>query len=489
MKRKAKLILTFFLLFLIFFFLIVSKWVPANFGEISVSQVLYHLYVPIEGSNKEVIYDFILKCILIPLLISFIIQFVYIKFINDKNFSFERLKLIKRITIAGLCVSLIISSYYCINMLSIGDYIYDISNSSQIFENYYVDPKETEYEFPEQKRNLIYIFLESMETSFYSKDLGGVKDSNLIPELYDMAQQNTSFVDSNNGGFVIAPGASWTVAAMVAQSAGVPINVGLDGSTYGEKGNFLPGAYSLGDILDAEGYNQELVIGSEATFGARDKYYTQHGNYDIEDYISAQENGYIPEGYWYWWGFEDQRLYDIAKSKLNDLSQKEEPFNLTLLTVDTHTPTGCDCPKCRHKYDDQYSNAIDCASGQAYEFVEWAKTQPFYENTTIVICGDHTSMNDDYVNAPDGYIRKGYNVFINAPIEAINKTDRELSTFDIFPTTLASLGVKWNNDRLGLGTNLFSDEKTLLEKLGYEEFNKQVSMNSDYYNRNILHKY
>lgn len=489
MKHKIKIFLKFFAVFLIFFFIIVSTWVLDNFGEISVAQVLYHLYAPIGGTNKELIYDFIFKCIIIPFIISLILIILYHKFVSTRYLQEKIVMYFSRGSICVLILALVISTVYCLKTLSIDAYIHDMTNLSTIYEDYYVDPKEEKYIFPETKRNLIYIFLESMETSFYSKELGGVKDVNLIPELYQMSRDNISFVDSNNGGFYIAPGTSWTVAAMVGQTAGVPINVSLEGSSYGEKGNFLPGCYSLGDILNKEGYHQELLIGSEASFGARDNYFSQHGDYNIEDYISAQENGYIPEDYWYWWGFEDQRLYEIAKTKLDILSQSDEPFNLTLLTVDTHTPTGCDCPKCRHKYDDQYSNVIDCASGQVYEFVEWIKEQPFYANTTIVICGDHTTMNDNYVDAPSDYVRKGYNTFINSAINTENKNNRELSTFDMFPTTLASLGINWDSDRLGLGTNLFSNEKTLLELLGYEVFSEQVSMNSDYYNRYILHKY
>ena len=36
---------------------------------------------------------------------------------------------------------------------------------------------------------------------------------------------------------------------------------------------------------------------------------------------------------------------------------------------------------------------------------------------------------------------------------------------DMFPTTLASLGAVIDGDRLGLGTNLFSDKPTLAENL------------------------
>jgi phosphoglycerol transferase len=52
---------------------------------------------------------------------------------------------------------------------------------------------------------------------------------------------------------------------------------------------------------------------------------------------------------------------------------------------------------------------------------------------------------------------------------------------DIFPTVLAAMGFEIEGDRLGLGTNLFSEEKTLAEKKGLEWMDQEFSKSSDYY--------
>lgn len=49
---------------------------------------------------------------------------------------------------------------------------------------------------------------------------------------------------------------------------------------------------------------------------------------------------------------------------------------------------------------------------------------------------------------------------------------------DDFPTTLAALGVQIEGDRLGLGTNLFSEVPTLLEKYGMEELSIELGKRS-----------
>ena len=56
---------------------------------------------------------------------------------------------------------------------------------------------------------------------------------------------------------------------------------------------------------------------------------------------------------------------------------------------------------------------------------------------------------------------------------------------DMFPTTLAALGVSIEGDRLGLGTNLFSSKKTIPEEIGLDNFNKELKKSSDYYYKYI----
>ena len=160
--------------------------------------------------------------------------------------------------------------------------------------------------------------------------------------------------------------------------------------------SFFPGVTTLGDILSDAGYTQTLLIGSEAQFGGRKLYFQEHGNYEMEDYSYAIENGLIPSDYKVWWGYEDQKLFEFAKEKLLQLSQGDEPFNLTMLTVDTHFEDGYVCEQCPTEYDTQYSNVMACSSRQVGEFLKWIQQQDFYENTTIVISGDHPTMDSDY---------------------------------------------------------------------------------------------
>ena len=57
---------------------------------------------------------------------------------------------------------------------------------------------------------------------------------------------------------------------------------------------------------------------------------------------------------------------------------------------------------------------------------------------------------------------------------------------DLYPTTLAALGVNIEGNRLALGTNLFSDEETLIEKYGLEYINNELMKTSKFYDSHIL---
>jgi len=229
-------------------------------------------------------------------------------------------------------------------------------------------------------------------------------------------------------------------------------------------------------------------VGSDVRFGGRKVYFEQHGVDEILDIYTARKDGIIPSNYFVWWGMEDLYLFEYAKQKLTELSAKEQPFAFTMLTVDTHHVGGYQCELCQPSASGEtYDQSISCSSRQVAGFVNWIKSQPFYDNTTIIIVGDHESMDNGYFerNVAGDYRRMLYNCIINPAANALRKTDRQFTTLDLFPTTLAAIGCTIEGDRLGLGTNLFSGKNTLCEKYGFEAFNDELSKASDYYEENF----
>lgn len=377
------------------------------------------------------------------------------------------------------------------NVLGVDEYLQQRSMYSSLYEDYYVKPEEASITFPQKKKNLIYIYCESMEATFSDAAHGGASEMNLIPNLTRLALENESFQEKGSGilgGGRVTNSTSWTIAGIVAQTSGTPLCQGNGEFTREFDGDseFMPALSTLGEILEKEGYHNMFMCGSDAAYGGRANYFTQHGNYEIFDLFTARETGKIPENYKEWWGFEDEKLFDYAREAILDLAEQDEPFNFTMLTADTHFKNGYLCEDCPERYDEQYENVIACSDRRIAQFVDWLQAQPFYEDTTIIISGDHLSM-DGLITEMTGadYARKNYFCIINGP-ERESSEARSYTTLDLFPTTLEALGAEIEGGRLGLGTGLYNGRATLSEELGVDEFNQQIAYNSHYYNREIL---
>ena len=194
-------------------------------------------------------------------------------------------------------------------------------------------------------------------------------EENYIPELTKLMEENTSFYNpENQNGAVVTYNCDWTVAAMTAHTSSIPLVLPM-GENEESYTAFLPGVTNLGDILEKEGYNRQLIIGSDVAFGGRDNLFRTHGNYEIFDYNTAIERGYIPEDYFEFWGYEDKKLFEYAKTEILKQAEKDEPFNVTLLTVDTHFMEGYQCEDCLETHDNPYLNTLNCSSKQIYNFV------------------------------------------------------------------------------------------------------------------------
>lgn len=453
-------------------------WVLKTWNNLSMEELIFHIQAPLEGTNEGMVKEYILSCGIISIVVFIVLIAAFVILRKKRNIYYS--------TMMSVLLVSILSTVLCLrhiwNELDISSYRSNQSTYSTFIDDNYVNPKDVSIQFPEKKRNLIYIYLESIENTYADKESGGAFDENVIPELTELSNKYENFSGDHetlNGGYSMT-GTTWTIGAMFGQTSGLPLTIPIERNNMSSQETFFPEIVTLGDILEEQGYSQNLMIGSDAVFGGRQLYFQEHGNYNIYDYNYSIKNGEMPAGYYVWWGYEDRFLLDIAKKRLTELGSSDEPFNLTLLTVDTHFEDGFVCEDCENLFgDNQYANVMQCSSKKVTEFVEWIQQQDFYENTTIVISGDHPTMDADFCEDIDeDYTRKVYTTYINAPITPENNSYREYTTFDDFPTTLASLGAVIEGNRLGLGTNLFSNTQTLSERFGYEKEDKEIARKS-----------
>lgn len=482
-------LICFLLIIISAFLLAFAHHLRTYFNATYLEQLLYNLFntttldlVSLYKSIFTVTRDtlILICCFLVPLILSLVID-------KEKKITiFGRIYQIFPIPFLKYSTLLFVVSILVIFFqLGVPNFIKNNCLKSTLYEEHYIPYEEEKVTFPVEKQNLITIYVESFETSNFSVESGGSVKKSYAPNLEMLAKQNGSINFSNTeklGGFKRTNGTDWTIAGMVAQTSGVPIYM----KTKNKENHFLEGAVSLGEILKSNGYSNYLMIGSDAEFGERKQYFQEHGNYSVYDYYYAKENRDIPYDYYVWWGYEDSKLYEFSKSRLLKIASQDEPFHFMMLTTDTHFFDGYLDESCPMVFDDQYANSFYCMDILLYNFIEWLQEQDFYSNTTVLIVGDHLAMRNDFYKISKDYERTVFNLFLNSKITTEFEKNREFTAFDMFPTTLAALGVEIEGERLALGTNLFSGEKTLSEELGYEKFRQEVQKSSKYYQENIL---
>lgn len=510
-KRIINRIGKLLLVVVIFLFLLViesARWFLTKFEGLDISVAIYQLLSPLKGTSSSVVWEYCKACLFPALFLAVLIAFLYQCFdaVTDRLYLDVHIRVYHRLTdsyrnfnlyfrkkfrkISKILFSLVLITGISVTLVSMAfkvglpGYLRNVTTTSQIIEEYYVDPDDIEIVFPEEKRNLIILYMESLENTFASEEAGGGEPVNYISELTYLAEQGVNFSDTELlGGAYGLSGAGWTIAALLAYQTGVTYKLPVESTADYEE--FLPGLKGMGEVLAENGYSNYFMCGSDTTFGGRRNLFEHHGDYVIYDWLTAKDEGFIPQDYDVFWGMEDAKLYEYAKMHLEEIGTSGDPFCFTMLTVDTHFPNGYLCGLCGDEYEEQYANVVSCASRQALGFVEWIEVQDWFEDTTVVIVGDHLTMNEEFFDDIEPFDRRIYNCFYNLPegLPTSRSKGRNFNTTDLCPTILAAIGVGIEGERFGIGTNLFSDRPTLQEELDMEgdELNNELNRYSTFY--------
>lgn len=219
------------LLFSGFLCLFSALWYIRVYGDMGFASVIYTLTVNLGGVQSGLVTEFLLGAVL-PTIIATALACAILFWQPPRRLImtlWQRIRIqlypcgkFLRSLYAGLLSILLI---VCAALLvRLPEYIANQRDQSILYDTVYVDPASTDIQFPAEKKNLIYIFMESMETSFFSQEEGGGLPYNCIPELYRLAAENINFSTNGSvGGIIPSSLANWTIAAMVGQTSGLPL--------------------------------------------------------------------------------------------------------------------------------------------------------------------------------------------------------------------------------------------------------------------------
>lgn len=303
-------------------------------------------------------------------------------------------------------------------------------------------------------KNLVLIYLESLEQIYTEESIF----PGLTPNLNRMLDHGLVFSDMTQ-----TEGTDWTVGGMVSSQCGTPVlySFGPGGNDI-LQGGYLINAVCLGDVLHQAGYQQVFMGGASTEFAGKGSFLAAHG-YD-EILGRAQLRGKLVDSdYLSGWGLYDDNLFELAEDKFRELAQNDRPFNLTLLTLDTHHPTGNPSRSCQPYAgtDNSMLDAVHCSDALLARFLEALQQHPAWNETVVVLLSDHLAMrNAAQLLYPEGYERKLLFAVING--DKLGEIDVRGTHMDVAPTVLDLLQVKHRQAFLA-GTSLVPESSTTHE--------------------------
>lgn len=431
-------------------------WVRHEFGTPGFGQILFHLQFGRAGlmdADPTLFHRYALYALALPLLASIALLALEPRLHAAPRYLAALRPSLPVLMLAG-------SLPFLANELSFWTYL-EQQHYGDYFRDHYVPAGRIDA--PAHKRNLVLVYVESLESTYDRADLF---QRNLLAPL----EQATAGW-ANFRRFEQTEGTGWTMGGIVSSQCGVPLRPHkmklsggngfwvdehghhIDGNRLHENATgFLPGVTCLGDILAQAGYRNVFLGGADPEFAGKGMFLVTHGYHEVlghEDWLRRGEtamNG---------WGLGDERLLAQAKQRYDQLQQSGQPFNLTLLTLDTHPPHGYPSPSCQQRGARNFPDIVECSAGLVADFVRHVRASDTAGNTDIVVMGDHLSMaNDAYAQLSHVRPRYVFNRFYSPrPLPAPNR--EHIHHFDVLPTVLDMLGFRFGDGRLGLGASGF----------------------------------
>lgn len=486
MKKHTQQIFSALSIGFCYFIFTSTKWLINTYGEhLNFDNFLFHIFIGtqgVEGADASLFHSFIQKALLKSIKATLYIYLIFIianclthptelqkKLQNwiKPVFIFLSNILMRKLLFVLLLLSSIGFFVYKLKVVEFIENIY----GDDIFTQYYITP--TIEETKQNPKNLILIYIESLENTFAREDVHG---KNLIKFINNLPGHHVDY-------FFNAPGTTWTTAGIVGSQCGIPLKPVLI-NALGKK-RFLPGITCLGDILAKNNYSQYLLTAADKEFGGKNILFSDHGYQNIIGLEEWEERG-LPRDLFTGWGdsIHDDTLYDQALEIITQADQEKKPYNFSLITTDTHAVDGYPSTTCAHL--DRHiglPGAVKCASKLASNFVTRLEKKGLLKNTIIVIMGDHLFMNNKHQKHLFPDPRYVYFKYISPDQNMIPKRNK-MNHFDIAPSILHLMGINSKeNERFGLGISLFSN----ISEEDYEKHfkavtDKKILNHSDLYN-------
>jgi len=324
--------------------------------------------------------------------------------------------------------------------------------------------KTPAYYASEKGKNLIMVQLEATQNFVIGLSVAGqeitpvmnglVKESFYFPQVFQqIGQGNTSDAEFMSNTSIYPTGTE-------AMSKG-----------YSDKD--LP---SLPKLLGNLGYTTMTLHPNDITFWDRDKLYPALGfqtYYDKPYYNNDHFNSF---------GASDEELYRVGLQKLKQAADTGKPFYAQFISLSSHHPFQIPVDKQELTLSadiagtqlGDYLQAIHYTDKALGELIQGLKDEGLWNNTILVLYGDHFGLQDNDNDPADVSRKLGipysntitrFNIplIIHAPGQTPAKVERTGGQVDILPTVSNLLGLSWSEDEfIPFGRDLLNAERNVV---------------------------
>ena len=443
--------------------LIAAAGIRFYWGEITVSQMLLNLVsVETDGGGGPVVWAGILGIGVAPVVITALValwQF-FRRRKRRRNGQHRRPPWIRRTVSTVLVAALVVGGVTAFSTtVGVADYI-RAANSDYDLIDYYVEPTVTS---DENKRNLVVVYLESGEATLEDDSLF---EKDAFAPLKEATPESDGWVSAD--GLQQFQGGGWTMAGVVSTQCGVPLKgtgpEPNDGS--GEVGEgvdtYLGGATCLGDVLQDHGYTSVFLGGANSSFAAKDVFLRTHGYSEQKGLADWRAAGEPEQNFRGDWGLSDERLMAHAKDTVDRLHAEAQvsgqPFNLSLLTLDTHKPAHV-FDYCGVDTQNTDISVFSCSMAQVAGFVNHLKEKGYLEDTAVVIMGDHLkqlSTGDAFHEQLGSNTNRSIFNRIWIPGQGQASLRTGMDQLNMYPTLLEAAGLALEDREAGVGVSVFA---------------------------------
>ncbi|MCU5208235.1 LTA synthase family protein [Bacillus paranthracis] len=334
-------------------------------------------------------------------------------------------------------------------------------------------------------KNVIVVTLESLQTFLIGATVNGQEVTPFLNEFINKSYYFDNFFHQTGQG-------KTSDSEFLIDTSLYPLNRGAVFFTHGNNDYT-----ATPEILRQQGYFTSVFHANNATFWNRNIMYSALGYdryYNELDYKITPETNLN-------WGLKDIEYFDQSVDILKTVDQ---PFYARFLTLTNHYPfTYDEDTKFIEPYNsgngvfDRYIVTARYLDESIKKFIERLKAEGMYDDSIIVLYGDHYGISEKHNRAMAQFLEKDQitefdtlnlqrtPLYIHVPGQTEGQTiSKPTGQIDMKPTILNLLGIDTTND-IRFGHDMFSDEYTGFVVLRDGSFitDKYAYKNNTFYDR------